>query len=638
MSLRSVSRCLGLLLLVAAGVVITGCGKKPQSYPPGFKVFTMDRLYVGTYYTDMPHPGPKVTGFVLWDLNPPVEYGWSSVTGSTIGFPWTKTWDYDGSFFLNNGREPAMWDSAVWWDIPCGMDLYGHLTFPVTWKPGQHPTEFNTILHWCAKYNWWGFGASAPVFATSDTAPSTITAPGEGLSSQFGMPTLYAYDRNLNITATAVASSVAADGSSATFPFPRKSDGTALPPDLYGYNVYNQTTADVQQCEPIYEDRCLPRGECYQEYVGDSCWTAPGDRVRAGINMLAIGYKDNRFTAPFGVDGVRSYGSTEECYPRDVWDPYTDSYQQEWDCQNWSWDDAYPIATLYYSDVLSVNGISIPVGSKPTAVKAYGVDTIYSYDEYSNTETTGPTKALVANTGSNSISVVDLTTNSVIATIPVGLQPTNIAITPDESKAYVTNFGSGTVSEINLATLSQSRVLSVGSSPSSIAINPDGVTAVVGGSGYIATVNLAPFAVSSSLPTSGIVTSVALATADNRVVYTAVASDGYRVSKINAQGSEAMAMVANEAYSFSSPLALSLPTPELVANGTIVSANYGRAITVSATSGGFVVYDNIQQREMMRGTTPTPVRSIGTNPENGVVYLALPESNTIITVPLPPSA
>ena len=49
------------------------------------------------------------------------------------------------------------------------------------------------------------------------------------------------------------------------------------------------------------------------------------------------------------------------------------------------------------------------------------------------------TRAYVTNNGSNTVSVIDTATNTVVATIPVGFRPFGVAITPDGTRAYVTN-------------------------------------------------------------------------------------------------------------------------------------------------------------------------------------------------------
>ena len=54
----------------------------------------------------------------------------------------------------------------------------------------------------------------------------------------------------------------------------------------------------------------------------------------------------------------------------------------------------------------------------------------------------------VTNQGSNSVSVINPATNTVVATIPVGSNPQVIAFNPDNGFIYVTNIGSHTVSVI----------------------------------------------------------------------------------------------------------------------------------------------------------------------------------------------
>src|SRR5438445_13156691 len=51
------------------------------------------------------------------------------------------------------------------------------------------------------------------------------------------------------------------------------------------------------------------------------------------------------------------------------------------------------------------------------------------------------TRAYVTNGGDNTVSVIDTATNTVVATIPVGVVPYGVAITPDGTRAYVTEGG-----------------------------------------------------------------------------------------------------------------------------------------------------------------------------------------------------
>lgn len=109
--------------------------------------------------------------------------------------------------------------------------------------------------------------------------------------------------------------------------------------------------------------------------------------------------------------------------------------------------------------------------------------------------------AYVTNFGSNNfspigttVSVVNISSNTIVATITLGIQPSGIAITPDGSYAYVSNYSTlydgpgftdltasqGTVNIINTQTNEViSPVINVGLSPDAIAISPNGQFAYV---------------------------------------------------------------------------------------------------------------------------------------------------------------
>jgi YVTN family beta-propeller protein len=63
--------------------------------------------------------------------------------------------------------------------------------------------------------------------------------------------------------------------------------------------------------------------------------------------------------------------------------------------------------------------------------------------------------AYVANSGSNTVSVIDTATNKVVGppiALGTGTGPVAVAVTPDGTHAYVANGGTGTVSVIATAT------------------------------------------------------------------------------------------------------------------------------------------------------------------------------------------
>ena len=82
-----------------------------------------------------------------------------------------------------------------------------------------------------------------------------------------------------------------------------------------------------------------------------------------------------------------------------------------------------------------------------------------------------------------SVSVVNTTTNMVIATIPVDFGPFDAAVTANGATLYVTNTTSGTVSIINTATNAVTGAITVASGPVGIAVTttPNGEFAYVAG-------------------------------------------------------------------------------------------------------------------------------------------------------------
>jgi YVTN family beta-propeller protein len=138
-----------------------------------------------------------------------------------------------------------------------------------------------------------------------------------------------------------------------------------------------------------------------------------------------------------------------------------------------------------------------------------------------------PAYVYVPNRVSQTVSVVDTLTNRTVATIPVGPNPINVAVSRDGARAYVANLNTNYVSVIDTATNTNVGSLSVGNGPWGLAISPDGarlfvanlfsrtVTAVDVGSGQtVASVNVAGNARGMAL------------TLDGRYLFVADATEG----------------------------------------------------------------------------------------------------------------
>ena len=92
--------------------------------------------------------------------------------------------------------------------------------------------------------------------------------------------------------------------------------------------------------------------------------------------------------------------------------------------------------------------------------------------------------AYVTNADSNNVSAIRTSDNAVVVTVPVGMGPYGVAITPDGSFAYVTNQTTlGTVSVIRTSDNTVIDTVAVGSFPVGIEIMPNGILAYVATSG-----------------------------------------------------------------------------------------------------------------------------------------------------------
>jgi YVTN family beta-propeller protein len=77
----------------------------------------------------------------------------------------------------------------------------------------------------------------------------------------------------------------------------------------------------------------------------------------------------------------------------------------------------------------------------------------------------------VSNGRSASVSIIDVARNDVVATVPVGQRPWNMAITPDGAKLYVAAGRSNAVSVIDTAKRERLADIAVGELPWGVAIH-----------------------------------------------------------------------------------------------------------------------------------------------------------------------
>jgi YVTN family beta-propeller protein/parallel beta-helix repeat protein len=116
---------------------------------------------------------------------------------------------------------------------------------------------------------------------------------------------------------------------------------------------------------------------------------------------------------------------------------------------------------------------SVPVGNYPFGVAV---------------NPTG-TRVYVTNYISNKVSVIDTSNNTVIATVPVGTSPSGVAVNPEGTRVYVANTLSGNVSVIDTSNNTVTASISVGSEPWGVAVNPTGTRVYVANSGNVSVID-----------------------------------------------------------------------------------------------------------------------------------------------------
>lgn len=192
------------------------------------------------------------------------------------------------------------------------------------------------------------------------------------------------------------------------------------------------------------------------------------------------------------------------------------------------------------------------------------------------------TRAYVPSYDLDTLSVIDTGTNTVIATVPVGLRPIGVAVNPAGTRVYVTNNGAYTVSVIDTAANTVIATIPVPAYPIEVVVNPAGTRAYV--------VN--------GLSVNGVGNSVSVIdTASNAIVATIPAGSSPRGIAVNPAGSRVF--VASYIQSLNS---------------------YGLLVIDTATNSVL---------RKVRLTLPNPPHDVAINPAGTRVYVTSPNSVTV---------
>jgi len=464
-------------------------------------------------------------------------------------------------------------------------------------------------------------GASSR-FAIAGNLPATITLNSVApFVTQYGDPQMYIYDENGNVVSQVTASSVDSNGSSATFPLP-----SGLGQNGYTIAVVNQTGGGGAQ------------SASYNLLSVASSQTVAGNPFGVSVGGITDAYRDGNICPPGGGSGTEVVGNP-------VWTTGS-SYS------------TVPVISLYSLNKVQAGGVTIAVGANPTAVATYDSTDVLkasSGDCYTDIDTySGTTRAIVANSGGNSVSVLDIVNDVLLYNVAVGNQPVALAVNSAGTTAYVANYKDSTVTEVNLTTGAAAGTVAVGGKPTSITLTAAG-TLWVGGVGFLTEINASTLTVTATETAAG-KTIVALGYSDQvgRLAATTVDGSGnVYVDEVSPSSVKAGGTYTPAASTAASSLGTHLNTKTeadvqsftgTLASESIINTNQVGApplvvqdgwAVFTATPTGFTVSDISGNVVLFSEKTPSPVTAIAVDPNLNVAYLTMPDSNTILTVPLP---
>lgn len=226
--------------------------------------------------------------------------------------------------------------------------------------------------------------------------------------------------------------------------------------------------------------------------------------------------------------------------------------------------------------------------------------------------------AYVANLGSNNVSVINTSSNTVSATINVGSQPNGVAITPDGTRAYVAN-GGGEVWVLATGGNTVAAKVALGGYPTAVAITPDGTRAYVtrDNSNNVSVIDTSTNTVSATIPVGAQPSGIAITLDGTRAYVTNVGSGSVSVIAISSNS-----VIATISLGAVGPLGIAI-TPD--GSRAYVVDGLGN-VSVMATASNSVI-STVTFPQV--GSCPF---SIAITPDGARVYVASFSSNSVVVI------
>lgn len=229
------------------------------------------------------------------------------------------------------------------------------------------------------------------------------------------------------------------------------------------------------------------------------------------------------------------------------------------------------------------------------------------------------TKAYVVTQSTDTVTVINTSTNTKIATISVDANsgsyaaPDPIVITPDGSKVYVGNVNAGTVSVINTNTNTLTAIIQVGSQPYNIAMKPGGARV------YVANSALTSGTSSVSVIDTSTDTVAATINAGIYPYQLAVTPDGTKVYVGHGLSNNTVTVIDTNTNTLANTIAASGARLVITPDGSKVIVGSDKAIVI----------DTRTNTVLASLTLPSGVGALAVTPDGKSVYMAHYYSNSV---------
>jgi len=269
--------------------------------------------------------------------------------------------------------------------------------------------------------------------------------------------------------------------------------------------------------------------------------------------------------------------------------------------------------------------------------------------------------AIVTNSGSNNISLIDTNTGAVTATIAVGTDPRGVAILSRTGRAVITNFTSNNASLLDLATNTITSTVTTGTGPLGVAINPNDGEAIVANS-LANTLSLFPSDTGTNVTISTVdvrPTAIAIDVVRNQAAVTHTSQNS--VVLLNLPGGSlvnrttgiqlpnsivydpesdryAVASALNNNMALLNPTNFVASTVRLGINPTSIAHNRHSSTLVSTNNASntmsVVDFRGLRVREIL-SVMASPAFSVEIHPRTNIAFVVDQNNNRVLMIPLP---